>query len=81
MKPDKKAKWIVSAAGVAFTAFVLTQVDSKGVAEDSIQSGVIMSESMSNREKELFALDWTNYEITPVQTYEKERSDRTTRRT
>ncbi|GIN93892.1 hypothetical protein J6TS1_42480 [Siminovitchia terrae] len=81
MKPDKKAKWFIGAAGAAFSAFVLTQIDNPETAEDPNQPDIVMDESMSDREKELLALDWTNYEITPDQSYEKKRSDRTTRRT
>lgn len=81
MKPNKKAKWMIGAAGAAFSAFVLTQIDTTGAAVDPINPDIVISESMSDREKELLALDWTNYEITPIHSYEEKRSDRTTRRT
>ncbi len=81
MKPKKKAKWIIGTTGAAFSAFVLTQIDNPEAAKDPIQPDIVINESMSDREKELLALDWTNYEITPDQSYEKKRSDRTTRRT
>ena len=69
MKADKKAKWIIGAAGVTFSAFLLTQIDTLGKGEDPIQPGIVMDESMSDREKELLSLDWTNFEITQVQPY------------
>ncbi|MBD8007528.1 hypothetical protein [Bacillus norwichensis] len=81
MKPKKKAKWFIGTAGAAFSAFVLTQIDNPEAAEDPVQPDIVINESMSDREKELLALDWMNYEITPLQSDEKKRSDRTTRRT
>lgn len=75
MKPSKKAKWIIGAAGVSFSAFVLSQIGDTGTKMDPIQPEIVIDDTMSQREKELLALDWTTIVAGPVQ-----KSDRTTRR-
>jgi hypothetical protein len=63
MKPDKKAKWIIGAAGVAFSAFVLSQMDHVPAKTDPIQPGLVADDTMTEREKELLSLDWSNFEL------------------
>lgn len=75
VKTSKKAKWIIGAAGVSFSAFVLSQMGGTESIKDPIQPEIVMDDTMSQREKELLALDWTNLNRTPIQ-----KNDRTTRR-
>ncbi|MED3662861.1 hypothetical protein NST62_11620 [Ureibacillus sp. FSL K6-8385] len=66
MKPGKKAKWIVGIAGTAFTAFVLGQLDDTPVYSSNTNNiGMVteVNDSMSEREKELVQLDWSNFTL------------------
>ena len=51
------------------------------VASNSIQSDIVIDETISERERELVQLDWTSFDIQPVQEVSVPRkSDRTSRR-
>ena len=51
------------------------------VASNSIQSDIVIDETISERERELVQLDWTSFDIQPVQQVSIPRkSDRTSRR-
>lgn len=92
MKSHIKAKWIVGMTGAAFSAFVLGQLDDTptntgnnsemiSTAEISnIENNSVMAaevnDSMSDREKELAQLDWSNFTLDQRTDY----SDYTTRR-
>ncbi|MDQ0215759.1 hypothetical protein J2S13_002179 [Oikeobacillus pervagus] len=77
MKPSKKAKWIIGAATVSFSALVLTQMGNDEEIKDPIQPEIMIDDSLSEKEKELLSLDWVNFEPVSEQQYQ---SDRTTRR-
>lgn len=78
MKANNKAKWIVGITGAAFSAFVLGQINDTP-AHTSANNEALLTEindSMSEREKELVQLDWSNFTL-----YEGEgHSDYKTRR-
>lgn len=83
MKDQKKAKWILGTSGVVLSAVILTQinneVESKGMAEQNVSNEP--TEEVSEREKELVQLDWTNFDIVGVNTRQEEtKVDRKTRR-
>lgn len=81
MKIRTKAKWIVGLSGVAVSAFVIGQLD--GATPESSSSdntGTEITSTMSERERELVQLDWSNFTV-QVANEGNERSDRTTRRT
>lgn len=67
MKPGKKAKWIIGIAGTAFSAFVLDQLNDTPVDYSVNNANVGMAtevnDSMSEREKELVQLDWSNFTL------------------
>lgn len=71
MKKSTKSKWVVGIAGTAFSAFVLSQI---GAAEvnvgtnnaDSLKVDSKVYEAMTDKEKELVKLDWTDFEISDV---------------
>lgn len=80
LKDQKKAKWILGGSGIVLSALMLTQF-SNAEEENNQPLLVQQEENMSDREKELVNLDWTNFEIvanTPQQTTIQ--SDRKTRR-
>lgn len=85
MKDQKKAKWILGTSGIVLSALLLTQfTDASGAGSSANELDFTneQAENMSQREKELAQLDWTNFEIvgitqqpqTPIQ------SDRKTKR-
>ncbi|RUL49015.1 hypothetical protein [Lysinibacillus antri] len=85
MKDQKKAKWILGSSGVIFCALILSQFNDETEADNTDVAVPAFTqqqeENMTEREKELVALDWTNFEIVtmnPQQTMVK--SDRKTRR-
>jgi len=67
MKPGKKAKWIIGIAGTAFSAFVLGQLNDTPVDYSVNNANFAMvtevNDSMSEREKELVQLDWSNFTL------------------
>lgn len=85
MKDQKKAKWILGTSGVILSSLLLTQFNN--VPSDINMADLNLtneqSKKMSDREKELVQLDWTNFEIVGVnqlQQQNKIRTDRTTKR-
>lgn len=84
MKDQKKAKWILGTSGVILSSLLLTQFNNvpsdKNIAELNLTNE--QSKKMSDREKELVQLDWTNFEIVGVNQLQqnKTRTDRTTKR-
>ncbi|MDP1392721.1 hypothetical protein Q8G28_00275 [Lysinibacillus capsici] len=84
MKDQKKAKWILGTSGVILSSLLLTQFNNvpsdKNIAELNLTNE--QSKKMSDREKELVQLDWTNFEIVGVNQLQqnKIRTDRTTKR-
>lgn len=85
MKDQKKAKWILGTSGVILSSLLLTQFNNvpsdKNIADLNLTNE--QSKKMSDREKELVQLDWTNFEIVGVnqlQQQNKIRTDRTTKR-
>ncbi|WP_332647590.1 hypothetical protein [Lysinibacillus sp. 54212] len=83
MKDQKKAKWLLGTSGVLLSAVILAQmndeVESKGVTEQNLFNEP--TEEMSQREKELVRLDWTNFEIIGINKPQEEiRTDRKTKR-
>jgi hypothetical protein len=83
MKDQKKAKWILGGSGVILSALLLSQFNDG----EQFTSNAAMNEftkeqekNMSEREKELVSLDWTNFELmTMNQQQSKIQSDRKTR--
>lgn len=80
MKDPKKAKWILSASGVLLSAALLTQMNSPTQAETSRSNNIqnVNQENMTEREKELVQLDWTNFEITSQAAVKSERKTKRT---
>lgn len=79
MKPNNKAKWIIGITGTAFSAYVLGQLDDTPM-DNSHKENIAMAtevyDSMSEREKELVSLDWSNFTLQQGE----EKSAYTTRR-
>ena len=84
MKDPKKAKWLLGTSGVMLSAVLLTQMNSATQAEttstDDFQIPAEQVEEMSEKEKELTQLDWTNFEI-KVASQNTMKSDWKTKRT
>ncbi|MFB2517182.1 MULTISPECIES: hypothetical protein [Lysinibacillus] len=84
MKDQKKAKWILGTSGVILSSLLLTQFNNFpsdiNIADLNLTNE--QSKKMSDREKELVQLDWTNFEIVGVNQLQqnKIRTDRTTKR-
>ncbi|AUS87114.1 hypothetical protein ACM1TL_07655 [Lysinibacillus capsici] len=84
MKDQKKAKWILGTSGVILSSLLLTQFNNVpsdiNIADLNLTNE--QSKKMSDREKELVQLDWTNFEIVGVNQLQqnKIRTDRTTKR-
>ncbi|QSB09758.1 hypothetical protein JTI58_22740 [Lysinibacillus fusiformis] len=84
MKDQKKAKWILGTSGVILSSLLLTQFNNvpsdTNIADLNLTTE--QSKKMSDREKELVQLDWTNFEIVGVNQLQqnKIRTDRTTKR-
>lgn len=76
MKSSNKAKWIVGISGIAFSAFVIGQLET---TSDSNSASVEINETMTEREKELLQLDWSDFSI-QGQSEGVADSDRTSRR-
>ena len=84
MKDQKKAKWILGTSGVIFSALLLTQFSNEVESESITNQENLSNEqtaNMTEREKELVQLDWTNFEIVGVtQQQQTKTSERKTRR-
>ncbi|WP_431027404.1 hypothetical protein [Lysinibacillus sp. LZ02] len=85
MKDQKKSKWILGTSGVVLSAVLLTQFNDDVQSESTITALNLaneQTENMSEREKELTQLDWTNFEIVGVNQPQPDRiqMDRRTRR-
>ncbi|MCT1538277.1 MULTISPECIES: hypothetical protein [Lysinibacillus] len=84
MKDQKKAKWILGTSGVILSSLLLTQFNNVpsdiNIADLNLTNE--QSKKMSDREKELVQLDWTNFEIVGVNQLQqnKIRTNRTTKR-
>ncbi|AVK84782.1 hypothetical protein C3943_15090 [Lysinibacillus sp. B2A1] len=80
MKDPKKAKWVLGASGVLLSAALLTQINSPTQAETSRSNNIqnLDQESMTEREKELVQLDWTNFEVTSQAAVKSERKTKRT---
>lgn len=78
MKASAKAKWIVSVSGVAFSAFIIGQLDDTNVNKDD-PFAIVANSSLSDREKELLNLDWSDFTLQAVDERNVQ-SDRTSRR-
>lgn len=84
MKDQKKAKWIIGTSGVILSSLLLTQFNNVpsdiNIADLNLTNE--QSKKISDREKELVQLDWTNFEIVGVNQLQqnKIRTDRTTKR-
>lgn len=83
MKKNNKAKWIVGITGAAFSAFVIGQLSQDPGAEGTANTAmaVEINDSMSEREKELVQLDWSDFSLQTTDYRGAVESDRTTRRT
>ena len=89
MKANNKAKWIVGITGAAFSAFVIGQLNTDPNVEGATNTtamAIEINDSMSEREKELVGLDWSDFSLqdnSQVNTNNQrtDTSDRTTRRT
>lgn len=80
MKDQKKAKWILGGSGIVLSALLLTQFSN---AEEANNQTLVtqQEENISEREKELIGLDWTNFEIVTTNSQQTPiKSDRKTRR-
>ena len=91
MKDPKKAKWIIGTSGVVLISISINAnwkyrsgkcwSGNTLVASNSIQSDIVIDETISERERELVQLDWTSFDIQAVQQVSIPRkSDRTSRR-
>lgn len=84
MKDQKKAKWILGTSGVILSSLLLTQFNNvpSDINITDLNLTNEQSKKMSDREKELVQLDWTNFEIVGVNQLQqnKIRTDRTTKR-
>lgn len=84
MKAGTKAKWIVGITGAAFSAFVLGQLDDNPSQKENTNSFGMLTEvndAMSEKEKELVQLDWSDFTLQENTYYGDDEFDRTTRRT
>lgn len=86
MAKSTKSKWVIGITGAALSAFVISQIGPGSQNQGATAAqGSSTTASMSQQEKELVQLDWSNYSIngvavsnpTPGGTVS---SDRTTRR-
>lgn len=87
MKDPKRAKWILGGSGIILSALMLSQFsqETPTIASDinTIEKNYTEQEvkQMTDREKELANLDWTNFKIVTNATQQQtsEESDRTTK--
>ncbi|MGE7692518.1 hypothetical protein ACQKNC_00150 [Lysinibacillus sp. NPDC094177] len=80
MKDPKKAKWVLGASGILLSAAILTQINSPTEAETTRTNNIqeVDQENMTNKEKELVQLDWTNFEVTSQPAVKSERKTKRT---
>lgn len=78
MNDQKKAKWILGTAGVMLSTILLTQLETSSNEKDDSSPAPALNKitenqqtKMSNREQELVQLDWTNFDVQPVQQAQK----------
>lgn len=83
MKDQKKAKWILGGSGVLLSALLLSQFNDgeQFTTNAAVNEFTKEQESnMSEREKELVSLDWTNFELVNLNPQQSNiQSDRRTR--
>ncbi|WP_071393224.1 hypothetical protein [Bacillus tuaregi] len=79
MKVNTKAKWIVGITGAAFSAFILSTLDEPAPAKQGTLSAEI-NDNMSEREKELVQLDWSDFTPQISNDGGNSENDRNTRR-
>jgi hypothetical protein len=63
MAKSTKSKWIIGLSGTALSAFVIGQIGGNPVTPSTNPVGTVTTESMSNEEKKVVQLDWSNFEI------------------
>lgn len=85
MNDQKKAKWILGTSGVVLSSILLTQFNDDVKSDSTLNELNLINEpsaNMSEREKELVQLDWTNFEIIGVNQQQQEsmQIDRRTKR-
>lgn len=88
MNDQKKAKWILGTSGVALSALLLTQFSGVTESNSSTLNNNQFTEeqenNMTEREKELVNLDWTNFDVVSVDQQQQQQtsfqSDRQSRR-
>ncbi|MDM5233962.1 hypothetical protein [Lysinibacillus pakistanensis] len=80
MKDPKKAKWVLGTSGILLSAALLTQINNPTQAETSRSNNIqnLDQENMTERERELVQLDWTNFEITSQAAVKSERKTKRT---
>lgn len=61
LKHSKKAKWIVGLSGVAFSSFILGQLDTNNEEENTFDMKQSTDQVISEEEDALLALDWDNF--------------------
>lgn len=81
MKQSKKVKWIVGLTGVAFSSFVLGQLETNNEEESTFSMMQSTDQAISEEETALLALDWENFVFEESGYVPKEReSERKTKR-
>nr|WP_295970188.1 hypothetical protein [uncultured Bacillus sp.] len=82
MNGKTKAKWIVGITGTLFSAFALTQFATGETNKTDEQIETAVTADMSEEEKKLVQLDWSNFSTSSFSYSESnvQQSDRQTRR-
>ncbi|KMY55294.1 hypothetical protein AC623_16260 [Bacillus sp. FJAT-27231] len=78
MKKSAKAKWIVGVSGIAFSAFIVGQLEDYEASGTNTVAGEV-NDTMSKREQELVKLDWGDFSIQEINEGGG-KSDRTSRK-
>jgi len=80
MKDPKKAKWVLGASGILLSAAILTQINNPTEAETTRTNNIqeVDQKNMTEKEKELAQLDWTNFEVTSQPAVKSERKTKRT---
>ena len=84
MKTNHKAKWMVGITGAAFSAFVIGQLNNNPNPTEktnTMATAIETNHSMSEREKKLVQLDWSDFSSQANGYQGADQSDRSTRRT
>jgi hypothetical protein len=84
MRANTKAKWIIGITGTAFSAFIISQLDQPKSSDTETFAYTLAAEitdSMSEREKELVQLNWSDFTIQVANGEVKSPANRTTRKT